>query len=74
MYLATDSADSILLVDPATQRVELLYKGILSSYCKHFYWSAGNHFYMIPGDTILGATWNLFRVDAGVHGAPYWGG
>jgi len=71
MYLATDSPDPILIVNSITKNVEILYKGILSSYSKHFYWGAGNYFYMIRGDTILGEVWTVYRVDAGIKvGAP----
>lgn len=71
MYLATDSTNPILIVNPTTKNVEILYKGILSPYCKQFCWGAGTSFYMISGDTILGQVWTVFRVDAGfAAGAP----
>lgn len=71
MYLATDAPDPLLLVDPVTKNVEVLYKGILSSYCKQLCWGASTYLYMIRGDTILGEVWTMFRVDAGVAvGAP----
>ncbi len=71
MYLATDSPDPILIVNSVTKNVEILYKGILSSYSKHFYWGAGNYFYMIRGDTILREVWTVYRIDAGIKiGAP----
>lgn len=67
MYLATDSPeDPILIVDPTTKNVEILYKGILAPYCKQFCWGAGTYFYMISGDTNLGQVWTIFRVDAGI--------
>jgi hypothetical protein len=74
MYLATDSPDPILLVEPTTQKVEIFYKGILSPYCKHFYWGSGTNIYMISGDTNLGQVWTVFKFDAGTKGAPYYGG
>ena len=72
MYLATDSpADPILIVDPNTKNVEILYKGILTPYCKQFCWGTGTYFYMISGDTNSGQEWIVIRVDAGIAaGAP----
>jgi hypothetical protein len=66
MYLATDSPDPILIVNPTTKSVEIFYKRILSPYCKHFCWGTGTHFYMISGDTNLNEEWTVFRVDAGI--------
>lgn len=66
LYLATDSPDPFLMVDAATQKAEILYKGILSPYCKHFAWGTGTNFYMISGDTDQGEVWTVFQVDAGV--------
>ncbi|KAA0231717.1 hypothetical protein EDS67_00960 [candidate division KSB1 bacterium] len=60
LYLATDSPDPILNVNPATNNVEILYRGILASYSKHFYWDTGTHFYMIRSDTILGEVWPVY--------------
>lgn len=65
MYLATDSPDPILIVNLTTKNVEIFYKGILSSYCKHFCWGTGNYFYMISGDTNLGQVWTVYQVNAG---------
>ncbi len=69
MYIATDSPDPILVVDPATKKVDFFYKGILPSYCKQFYWGSGNYLYMICGDTNLGEEWTVYRVDTGTTGA-----
>jgi hypothetical protein len=66
IYLATDAPDPILIVNPATKNVEIFYKGILSSYCKHFCWGNGNYFYMISGDTNLGQVWTVYQVNAGI--------
>lgn len=68
LYLATDSPDPILIVNPVTNNVEALYRGILASYSKHFCWGSGTHFYMIRGDTILGEVWPVYWVDARIAG------
>lgn len=68
LYLATDSPAPILIVNPATNKMEILYRGILASYSKHFYWGSGTHFYMIRGDTVLGEVWTVYRVDARIAG------
>lgn len=73
MYIATDSADPILIADPTAGSADILYKGILPSNCKHFYWGIGNYLYMIRGDTALGQEWTIFRIDMGTTGAPYFG-
>lgn len=68
LYLATDSPDPTLIVNPVRNNVEALYRGILASYSKHFYWGTGTHFYMIRGDTILGEVWPVYRVEARIAG------
>jgi hypothetical protein len=73
IYIATDSPNPLLIVDPITRGVDYLYKGILPSNCKQFYWGTGTSLYMIRGDTSLGEEWTVFRVDAGKPGAPYYG-
>lgn len=71
MYIGTDASDPIVMFDPASQTTDLLYKSILPSYCKQLYWSTGNYFYMISGNTTPAQEWTIYRVDAGVTGAPY---
>jgi hypothetical protein len=73
MYIATDSPDPLLIFNPATSSVDYLYKGILPSYCKQFYWGTGNYLYMIRGDTALQQEWNVYRIDMGTNGAVYYG-
>ena len=70
MYIATDSPDPILVVDPATNNVDFFYKDILPSNCKQFGWGNGTYLYMISGDTNLGQEWTVYRVDMGTTGAP----
>jgi hypothetical protein len=73
MYIATDSPAPILIFNPATNDLDYLYKGILPSYCKDFYWGAGNYLYMLRGDTALQEEWNIYRIDMGTAGAPNYG-
>jgi len=70
MYIATDAADPLLVVDPATQSVDIMYKGILPSYCKQFYWGKASYLYMISGNTAPAQEWTVYRVDLGTTGAP----
>ncbi len=72
MYIATDSPDPMLMVNLTTKTVEVLYKGILPGYCKYFCGSSRHYLYMIVGDTTLGVTWTVYRVDIGVAGTPYY--
>ncbi len=70
IYIATDSSDPILIVDPATMNVDFFYKGILPPYCKHFGWGNGNYLYMISGNADPAQEWTIYRVDMGATGAP----
>jgi hypothetical protein len=74
MYIATDSPDPILFVDPTTSQLDYFYKGIVPAYCKHFYWGKGNYLYLISGNTSPEQEWNVYRLDLGTTGAPYYGG
>ncbi len=66
MYIATDSPYPILMVDPATLQVDILYKSILPPYCKHFCWGKANYLYMISGNTSPAQEWNVYRIDVGI--------
>jgi hypothetical protein len=76
MYIGTDSSDPILIAtDPLNipitpDRVDILYKGILPSYCKQFCF--GNMLYMISGNASPAAAWTVYQVDVGTTGAPYY--
>jgi hypothetical protein len=70
MYIATDSTNPILIVDPVTGELDFFYKNILLPYCKHLAWGNGTYLYMISGDTNLGQEWTVYRVDMGTVGAP----
>jgi len=73
MYVATNSPDPILIVDPSTKDVSTLYKGIIPSYCKQFFWGNGTYLYMITGNTANpAADWTLYRVDTGFNGTPFY--
>jgi len=76
MYIATDSPDPILIATNAMSipitpdRVDILYKNILPSYCKQFCF--GNKLYMISGNATPAVTWDVYKVDVGTTGAPYY--
>jgi hypothetical protein len=73
MYVATNSPYPILIVDLNTNNVSTLYKDILPSYCKQFFWGNGNYLYIITGNTANPAVdWTLYRVDTGFNGAPFY--
>jgi hypothetical protein len=74
IYIATDSPTPLLIFNPATNRVDYLYKSIVPSYCKQFYWGTGNYLYMISGNATPAQAWTVFRIDTGKTGAPYYGG
>jgi hypothetical protein len=74
MYIATDSPDPILVFDPTSSQVDYFYKGIVPPYCKHFYWGKGNYLYLISGNASPEQEWNVYRLDLGTTGAPYYGG
>ncbi len=73
MYVATNSTDPILMVDPNTKNVSIFYKDILPSLCKQFFWGNGTYLYIISGNTSNPAVdWSLYRVDTGFPGAPFY--
>lgn len=69
LFIATDSTDPILILNPETGPADLFYKDILPSYCKYFAWGSGDHLYMITGDTNAGEEWTVYRVDMGTTSA-----
>ncbi|UCE05206.1 MAG: hypothetical protein JSW07_16525, partial [bacterium] len=70
MYIATDSPDPILIIDPKTMTVDFFYKNIVPAYCKHFCWGNETYLYMISGDTNFEQEWTVYRIDMGTTGAP----
>ena len=78
MYVATDSQDPILIVDLNTKNVSILYKDILPSLCKQFFWGNSTYLYMIVGNMANTTTgtpavdWTLYRVDTGFNGMPFY--
>lgn len=70
MYLGFNSPNPILVVDVATKNSEILYKGIIPDYCRHFCF--GNMLYMISGSASSAVAWDVYRVDVGTSGAPYY--
>jgi hypothetical protein len=72
MYIGTDSSDPILIVNPVTRSVDYFYKNILPPYCKNFYWGRGTYLYLLSGNSNPAQEWNIYRVDIGTAGAPYY--
>ena len=66
LYIGTDSPNPILIVDPTTLNMDILYKGILAPYCKQFCWGKANYLYMISGNTSPAQEWIVYRVDMGI--------
>ncbi|MBN1155315.1 IPT/TIG domain-containing protein [candidate division KSB1 bacterium] len=65
IFLATNSVDPLLIVNPNTRSADMFYKNIVPAYCKHMYWGNGSYTYIITGDTDLGEEWTVYRVDMG---------
>jgi WD40 repeat protein len=73
MFIATSSADNTMIaVDPADNSTDVYYKGILRPYCASIYWGNGDYLYMINGNSTSGEVWNVYRIDMGKKGAPYY--
>jgi hypothetical protein len=75
MYIGTDSQYPILVADAtsipiSSNRVEILYNGILPPYCKQFCF--GKSLYMISGNAAPAVNWLVYKVDVGATGAPYY--
>ncbi|RJP63363.1 MAG: hypothetical protein C4539_16305 [Ignavibacteriales bacterium] len=71
MYISVDDENPILIFDQSKGTMDILYKEIIPSYCKYFYWGTGNYLYLITGDTTLGAEWTVYKINIGSSGAPY---
>lgn len=66
LFIATNSVDPIIWLDPSTGRLDNFYKGIVPSYCSGIAWSkASNYLYMISGNTATSQTWTVNRIDMG---------
>jgi hypothetical protein len=75
IYIGTDSQNPIFIADATSfpispGREEILYNGILPSYCKQFCFE--KYLYMISGNTTPAVNWTVYRIDAGTTGAPYY--
>ena len=75
MYIGTNSQYPILVADATSipiplAKVDIVYKGILPSYCKQFCF--GNYLYAIIGNTTPAVTWMVYKIDVGTTGAPYY--
>ena len=75
LYIGTDSQYPILVADATSlpiplSKVDIVYKGILPSYCKQFCF--GNYIYAIIGNAIPAVNWLVYKIDVGVTGAPYY--
>lgn len=65
IFLATDTVDPILIVNPESKAVDMFYKNIIPSNCKHMYWGSQSFLYIITGDKDLGEEWTVYRIDMG---------
>jgi hypothetical protein len=72
IYFATDGTNPMLTYDPTTNAIDILYKGILPTYCDFICWGTGQYIYMIRGNTSASEEWTVYRIDTGVQGAPYY--
>jgi hypothetical protein len=76
MYIGFNAPDPILAVDVASKTSEVIYKGIVPDYCKHF--CLGSKLYAIIGNTASTAPvspaveWTVYKIDVGKTGAPYY--
>ncbi|RPI03846.1 MAG: hypothetical protein EHM64_11680 [Ignavibacteriae bacterium] len=76
LYVGFNGADPLLVVDVANKTSEVMYKGILPGYCKHF--CLGSQLYAIMGNVATTAPvtpaveWTVYKVDVGTSGAPYY--
>jgi hypothetical protein len=74
MCIATDSPDPMVIFDPAVQKLDYFYKGIIPPYCKHFCWGTQTFVYLISGNTATtpattpAQEWTVYRVDMGTTG------
>jgi hypothetical protein len=66
LFIATNSTDPLLWIDPSSGKLDNFYKGIVPSYCNGIAWSkASDYLYMITGNTAASQTWTVYRVDMG---------
>lgn len=72
LLVATDHADPLFLYDLETGTQEIFYKSIIPSSVVHTVWGGGNYLYMIQF-LEEPRVWDLYRVDMGSPGAPYYG-
>jgi len=69
VLIGTDAPSPILMYDEERQQVDILYKGIIPSYCQQLAWGSGPEVYMI----LAGTEWNLLKINVGLHGPqPLW--
>jgi hypothetical protein len=71
MFIGTASpTDPLLIVNPATLKIDNFYKGIVPPYCGAISWSKTSHYlYIISGNTAASQEWTVYRLDMGVTGA-----
>ena len=76
MYLATDSADPLLVFNPASSTplaLDNFYKGIVPPNAKNSAWGHGSYMYVVIGDAANAdpaLRWNIARVNVGATSAP----
>ena len=77
MFVGFMDTNPLLMVDVASKSSEILYKGIVPDYCKHFCFGS-NGIYAIIGNTATTAPvtpaveWKVYKIDVGKTGAPYY--
>jgi len=68
MYLSLDDQNSLLIIDQATNKPDVFYKGLIRPYCKKAVYGKQNFMYLITGDGAKGEEWTIYRVDMGANG------
>lgn len=68
MYLSLDDQNSLLIIDQATNKPDVFYKGLIRPYCKKAVYGKQNFMYLINGDGAKGEEWTIYRVDMGANG------
>ena len=70
MYICTNGPNGLLVMDMASKKVDIMYKGIAPSYGIQITSGPGsNYIYMIDGNSVT-AKYYLHRIDVGAPGAP----
>lgn len=73
LYIGTDNTDAVLMFDTGGQLIGPLLKGVLFPNAIWLTWDNGNNLYIISQDTPEGIEDDLFQINMGKPGAPYYG-